>query len=74
MRPCTLRLQIAPRRRQRKLSLVRARLFGLSKDRPTSYPWNTPPKDLAEARRLIEKHGYWRRKEEFEDADAAVRQ
>ena len=28
---------------------------------------------LAEARRLIEKHGYWRRKEELEDAEAAAR-
>jgi hypothetical protein len=25
------------------------------------------------ARRLIEKHGYWRRKEELEDAEAAAR-
>ena len=31
-----------------------------------------PPPDLAEARRLIEKHGYWRRKEELEDAGAAI--
>lgn len=28
--------------------------------------------DLAEARRLIEKHGYGRRKEELEDAEAAI--
>ena len=28
--------------------------------------------ELAEARRLIEKHGYWRRKEELEDAEAAA--
>lgn len=27
---------------------------------------------LTEARRLIEKHGYWRRKEELEDAEAAA--
>lgn len=27
---------------------------------------------LAEARRLIEKHGYWRRKDELEDAEAAL--
>ena len=32
-----------------------------------------PLDDLAEARRLIEKHGYWRRKEELEDAEAAAR-
>jgi hypothetical protein len=25
--------------------------------------------DLGEAQRLIEKHGYWRRKEELEDAE-----
>jgi hypothetical protein len=30
--------------------------------------------DLAEARRLIERHGYWRRKEELEDAETAARQ
>lgn len=28
---------------------------------------------LAAARKLIEKHGYWRRKEELEDAEAAAR-
>jgi tetratricopeptide (TPR) repeat protein len=53
------------------IHLHRARLFGLSKDRPASYPWTSPQTDLAEARRLIEKHGYWRRKEELEDAEAA---
>ena len=53
--------------------LHRARLFGLSKDRPASYPWTSPQDDLTEARRLIEKHGYWRRKEELEDAEAAAR-
>jgi hypothetical protein len=31
-----------------------------------------PKAELAEARRLIEKHGYWRRKEELEDAEAAA--
>jgi hypothetical protein len=55
------------------IHLYRARLFGLSKDRPASYPWTSPQTDLAEARRLIEKHGYWRRKEELEDAEAAAR-
>jgi tetratricopeptide (TPR) repeat protein len=52
--------------------LHRARLFGLSKDRPARYPWASPHADLAEARRLIEKHGYGRRKEELEDAEAAA--
>jgi tetratricopeptide (TPR) repeat protein len=55
------------------IHLHRARLFGLSKDRPANYPWTSPKADLAEARRLIEKHGYWRRKEELEDAEAAAR-
>ena len=36
------------------------------------YPWQSPQHDLAEARRLIEKHGYGRRKEELEDAEAAL--
>lgn len=56
--------------------LHRARLFFDA----TPYPWKNPdtnPRsakdDLAEARRLIEKHGYWRRKEELEDAEAAVK-
>lgn len=48
------------------IALHRARLFGgLS-----VYPWVSPAADLATARRLIEKHGYWRRKEELEDAEA----
>jgi hypothetical protein len=55
------------------IHLHRARLFGLSKDRPASYPWTSPQHDLAEARRLIEKHGYGRRKEELEYAEAAAR-
>lgn len=41
------------------IRLHEARLFG---DRAA----------LAEARRLIEKHGYWRRKDELEDAEAAL--
>jgi hypothetical protein len=32
----------------------------------------SPQHDLAEARRLIFKHGYLRRKEELEDAEAAL--
>ncbi len=59
------------------IHLYRARLFHAV----TPYPWATdadghargPHDDLAEARRLIEKHGYWRRKEELEDAEAAAR-
>jgi hypothetical protein len=27
---------------------------------------------LAEARRLVEKHGYWRRREELEDLEAVA--
>jgi hypothetical protein len=30
--------------------------------------------ELAKARALIEKHGYWRRKEELEDAEAAAKE
>lgn len=55
------------------IHLHRARLFGLSKDRPATYPWTSLQHDLTEARRLIEKHGYERRKEELEDAEAAAR-
>jgi hypothetical protein len=54
------------------IHLHRARLFGLSRDRPAPYSWESPQHDLSEARRLIEKHGYWRRKEEREDAEAAT--
>jgi hypothetical protein len=50
------------------IHLYRARLFG----RITPYPWESKEHDLREARRLIEKHGYWRRKEELEDAEAAL--
>jgi hypothetical protein len=52
------------------IHLYRARLFG----RETLYPWESPHADLAEARRLIEKCGYGRRKEELEDAEAGLRQ
>ena len=55
--------------------LHRARLFF----RVAEYPWRnedssprSAKQDLAEARRLIEKHGYWRRKEELEDAEAVI--
>ena len=50
------------------IHLHRARLFF----REANYPWESPQKDLAEARRLTEKHGYWRRKEELEDAELAI--
>jgi hypothetical protein len=43
----------------------------LSNDRPENYP--SPHHDLAEARRLIEKHDYGRRTEELEDVEAAAR-
>ncbi len=57
--------------------LHRARLFGTSQP----YPWNKnsdgtargPKDDLAAARKLIEQCGYWRRKEELEDAEAAAK-
>jgi len=64
--------------------LYRARLFGgvkseerrvKSKDEggivkdERAYPWASAKEDLAEARRLIEECGYWRRKEELEDAE-----
>jgi tetratricopeptide (TPR) repeat protein len=58
------------------IHLYRARLFF----REEHYPWDKnpdgttrgPKDDLIEARRLIEKHGYWRRKEELEDAERAI--
>jgi hypothetical protein len=52
------------------IHLYRARLFS----RKTLYSWENPHADLAEARRLIEKCGYGRRKEELEDAEAGLRQ
>ena len=54
------------------IHLHRARLFGACADRPAVYPWDSAAADLAEARRLIFKHGYLRRKEELEDAEAAI--
>jgi tetratricopeptide (TPR) repeat protein len=60
------------------IHLSRARLFGNRKantgnwkEEETCYPWESPEHDLVEARRLIFKHGYLRRKEELEDAEAA---
>jgi hypothetical protein len=37
------------------------------------YPWVSPEHDLAEARRLIVKHGYLRRMGELVDAEAAIK-
>ena len=56
------------------IHLYRARLFGvaLRDGSMDEYPWESVEHDLAEARRLIEKHGYGRRKEELEDAEAAL--
>ena len=59
------------------IHLYRARLFHNVKP----YPWNKnsngsergPKDDLAAARKLIEKCGYWRRKEELEDAEEAAK-
>ena len=56
------------------IHLHRARLFGRMKDEGgrMKYPWASPHKDLAEARRLIKKHGYLRRLEELEDAENVI--
>jgi hypothetical protein len=59
------------------IHLYRARLFHGVKP----YPWGTdavgnargPKDDLAAARKLIEQCGYWRRKEELEDAEEAAK-
>jgi hypothetical protein len=59
------------------IHLYRARLFHGVKP----YPWDKnpdgkprgPKDDLAAARKLIEQCGYWRRKEELEDAEAAAK-
>jgi hypothetical protein len=74
-------LEIAERGPMRLLMadiyLYRARLFHSVKP----YPWATdaegttrgPKDDLAAARKLIEQCGYWRRKEELEDAEQAAK-
>jgi tetratricopeptide (TPR) repeat protein len=51
------------------IHLYRARLFHAVKP----YPWTSPQEDLAAARKLIEQCGYWRRKEELDDAEAAAK-
>jgi hypothetical protein len=48
--------------------LHRVRLFFREK----AYPWTSPQADLAAARKLIEQCGYWRRKEELEDAEKVM--
>ena len=62
---------------QADILLTRARLFGRMKDEggrmnEEEYPWGSAREDLTAARRLIEKHGYHRRDEELEDAEAAL--
>ena len=54
--------------------LHRARLEGMLKeeDRKQHFPDVDPRAELTKARELIERHGYWRRKEELEDAEAAA--
>jgi hypothetical protein len=54
--------------------LHRARLFGKipAEERGQKFPDIDPKVELREARRLIEKHGYGRREEELEDAEAAA--
>ena len=66
------------------IHLYRARLFGKPVGKPRAesgkpgeqrdarYPWMSVEEDLREARRLIERCGYWRRKEELEDAERAL--
>lgn len=52
------------------IHLYRARLFF----REARYPWESPEVDLAAARKLIDDCGYGRRREELEDAEAALAQ
>ena len=65
------------------IQLYRARLFGglavehvsnvpSTMETCPTYPWTSPQHDLAEARRLIEKHGYGRRKEELKTTEHAL--
>lgn len=52
------------------IHLYRARLFF----REAHYPWESPEADLKAARELIDRCGYGRRREELEDAEAALAQ
>jgi hypothetical protein len=59
------------------IHLSRARLFGMKKEEcrmknEEAYPWESPQHDLAEAERLIQKHGYHRRDGELADAKDAL--
>ena len=56
---------------QADVLLSRARLVSKRNDEG-GYPWRSPREDLAEARRLIKKHGYHRRDEELADAETAI--
>jgi hypothetical protein len=64
---------------QADIHLYRARLFGTRnaergvRNEGPAYPWDSPQADLAAARQLIESCGYWRRKEELEDAEQAAK-
>jgi len=51
------------------IHMYRSRLFHAV----NPYPWTSWQEDLAAARKLIEQCGYWRRKEELEDAEAAAK-
>ena len=53
--------------------LHRARLFGRMTDEGGKLNGEKidPKDELRKARALIAQHGYWRRKEELEDAEAA---
>jgi len=50
------------------IHLYRARLYFREKE----YPWESAEADLKAARKLIEECGYWRRKEELEDAERVI--
>ena len=62
------------------IRLTRCRLFGIAAKTgqgvngpEVKYPWESPEKDLAEARKLIEICGYGRRMPELEDAEKALK-
>jgi hypothetical protein len=65
------------------IHLYRARLFGgmTGEGGGMKYPWDKnpdgsprgPKDDLADARKLIDQCGYWRRKEQLEDAEEAAK-
>ncbi len=62
------------------IRLTRCRLFGVAvktgqgvNGQEVKYPWESPEKDLAEARKLIVACGYGRRMPELEDAEKALK-